>query len=265
MSHEKDLSVPQCRYHPHHHGSTALQAMTSAGVIIIDGDAKHLNTSACRNIAGVIAAAPEQILFLQTIFFNSTSIFDAGGPVGNIFTKNFGNSFDASYLVTCRPCYQRPGGTQLNPELSFSCGSMCCRCHVVTLQACMQVASNQSNPMNPLCCSDLSVGNGLPFNLSSQNDTALVSGAYQPIITLEVWLREAQAQLQPAPAPCMPDGSTKTRVSLCAKHAGVCSRWRGASLIDRLMRASNRRDELITVMSQHVVYIAAPGVKSFRV
>ena len=89
------------RYHPHHHGSTALQAMTSAGVIIIDGDAKYLNTTACANIASVIAKAPEQILFLQTTFFNSTSVFDAPS-----FNRTFGAAFDSSFPVGARFIFQ---------------------------------------------------------------------------------------------------------------------------------------------------------------
>ena len=35
--------------------------MTSSGVIIIDGDAKHLNTPGCENLAAVIPEAPEQV------------------------------------------------------------------------------------------------------------------------------------------------------------------------------------------------------------
>lgn len=70
--------------------------MTSAGVIIIDGDAKYLNTSACSNMAKALAAAPEQILFLQTIFFNSTSLFDDAST----FTPGFGASFDSSFPVS---------------------------------------------------------------------------------------------------------------------------------------------------------------------
>lgn len=35
--------------------------MTSSGVIIIDGDAKHLDTPSCKNLAAVIPDAPEQV------------------------------------------------------------------------------------------------------------------------------------------------------------------------------------------------------------
>lgn len=35
--------------------------MTSSGVIIIDGDAKHLNTPGCEKLAAVIPDAPEQV------------------------------------------------------------------------------------------------------------------------------------------------------------------------------------------------------------
>ncbi|CAL8462689.1 g2222 [Coccomyxa elongata] len=78
-------------YHPHHHGSTALQSMTSSGVIIIDGDAKHLDTPSCKNLAAVVPDAPEQVLFIQTMFFNSSSVFDA-----SMFTPGFGDHFDSS-------------------------------------------------------------------------------------------------------------------------------------------------------------------------
>ena len=47
-----------------------------------------------------------------------------------------------------------------------------------------QIISNASIPANPLCCN--STENGLPFSIANHNDTAFVSGAYQPIINLEV-------------------------------------------------------------------------------
>lgn len=40
--------------------------------------------------------------------------------------------------------------------------------------------------MNPLCCN--ASENGLPFSAAAQNDTAFVSGAYQPILNLQVML-----------------------------------------------------------------------------
>lgn len=72
-----------------------MQAMTSAGVIIIDGDEKHLTEApGCDNMLSVLPNAPEQVLFIQTMFFNSTSIFDAP-----MFNRTFGAAFDSSLQV----------------------------------------------------------------------------------------------------------------------------------------------------------------------
>lgn len=91
--------------------------MTSAGVIIIDGDAKYLKPPACSNMARALAAAPEQILFLQTMFFNSTSLFDASN-----FTPGFGASFDSSLQVS--PSH----ALQSSPLPSCAC-LLCCDGH----------------------------------------------------------------------------------------------------------------------------------------
>lgn len=64
-----------CRYHPHLHGSTALQGQSASGAIIVDSNVSFLTASkGCAQLNALLEGVQTRILYLQTLFFRDADV-----------------------------------------------------------------------------------------------------------------------------------------------------------------------------------------------
>jgi len=64
-----------CRYHPHLHGSTALQSQTASGPITVESDVAFLTASkGCTPLNKLHQSIQTRILYLQTLFFGDADV-----------------------------------------------------------------------------------------------------------------------------------------------------------------------------------------------
>ncbi|GAB4816408.1 hypothetical protein N2152v2_003454 [Parachlorella kessleri] len=63
-------------YHPHKHGSTALQTFTASGLILVEDDPAWLpNENGCAAVRSLLADAPDLLLHLELLTFSPASPF----------------------------------------------------------------------------------------------------------------------------------------------------------------------------------------------
>lgn len=140
-------------YHPHAHGSTAIQTYSANGLIIVEDDPRWL---------------PE----------------DAGcGPMWNMLTSSEDVLLHLSLLTFKTP----PGLTPLTQSASQNAEILSNRPTVTqySIDANVQALSALSEPQNLLCCDDAAVASGEGALLTGSNadsDLMLVNGAWQPVI-----------------------------------------------------------------------------------
>lgn len=142
-------------YHPHSHGSTAIQAYTANGLIIVEDDPAWLPDAAgCAPTRKWIAGAREVILHLGLFNFKAP----AGAPVLPGTAAG-----DAAVLADQRTRMQ------------------------YTVDANVQSLGALSEPQNPLCCGEYATASGEGARLVGRNSNAdlmVVNGAWQPVIPL---------------------------------------------------------------------------------
>ena len=64
-----------CRYHPHLHGSTALQGQTASGPITIQSNVSYLTAGkGCAPLTSLLGGVQTRILYLQTLFFGDADV-----------------------------------------------------------------------------------------------------------------------------------------------------------------------------------------------
>ena len=64
-----------CRYHPHLHGSTALQGQTASGPITIESNTSFLTAGkGCAPLSVLLQGVQSRILYLQTLFFEDADV-----------------------------------------------------------------------------------------------------------------------------------------------------------------------------------------------
>ena len=140
-------------YHPHHHGSSTLQAFSANGIIIVEDDPAWLpDAQGCRQLRGALAAAKEVILHLTLFTFATTPGLP---PVSSSTAEN---------------------------EVLFSNQTLADAYHH---DANIQSASFISDPRNPLCCGDEAAASKQGLLLTGPNNNsniALLNGAWAPTI-----------------------------------------------------------------------------------